>query len=60
MFRRFLRDDDGASAVEYGVLIALVVAAVIAVIVVLGGQVRQGFEGFSTELGNLGVNATPQ
>ncbi|HEX2893532.1 MAG TPA: Flp family type IVb pilin [Marmoricola sp.] len=34
-----LREDDGASAVEYGLLIAGIAALIVALIVVLGGAV---------------------
>jgi len=60
MFRQFVQDEEGAAAVEYGVLVALIIAALSAVIAILGGQVRQGLENFNNEPGNQGVNATPQ
>lgn len=47
MLHRLLRDEEGASVVEYGVLIALIIAAVIAIIAVLGLQVEKGLNDFN-------------
>ena len=41
--RTSLRRDDGASAVEYGLLVALIAAVIVAVIFVLGGLVKGKF-----------------
>jgi pilus assembly protein Flp/PilA len=40
---RRLRDEDGASAVEYGLLVAAIAALVVAIVFVLGGVVRTSF-----------------
>lgn len=45
--KTFFQDEEGASVVEYGVLIALIVAACITVIVALGIKVEQAYNGFS-------------
>lgn len=42
--KRFIADEEGATAVEYGVLIALIIAACVAIIAVLGGQIKAGFQ----------------
>ena len=34
----FLRDDRGASAIEYGLIVGLIAVALVAVLVVLGGE----------------------
>lgn len=34
----------GATAVEYGMLVALIAAVIIATVVILGGQIRTAFE----------------
>ncbi len=39
-------EESGATAVEYGLLLAFVAAVIIAVVIVLGGQVSGGFQGF--------------
>ena len=53
--RRFFQDDEGATAVEYGVMIALIIAAVIAIVILLGDQIQEAFESFSDELAELGI-----
>jgi pilus assembly protein Flp/PilA len=44
--RRGAGHEHGATAVEYGLLIALVAVVIITVVIVLGGQVSGGFQGF--------------
>ncbi len=39
------RDEDGASAVEYGLLVAGIAAVIVAVVFLLGGQVTKAFQG---------------
>lgn len=41
--RRFGCNDDGASAVEYGLLLAAVAAVVVAAVFLLGGAVKELF-----------------
>ena len=41
---RFLRDERGASAVEYGLLIAAVAAVVIVLVFTVGRYVQAGFQ----------------
>lgn len=50
--QRFLRDEEGASAVEYGVLVALIIVAVVAVIAAIGVQLDTAFERVRTCLAN--------
>ncbi len=43
-FARLRRNgEEGATAVEYGIMVALIAAVIVAVIVVLGQQVKKGF-----------------
>ncbi len=49
----FLGDEEGASVIEYAVLIALIIAGVIAIIGVIGQQVENGFDGFNALLTEL-------
>ena len=42
-FLRFLKDDRGASAVEYGLLVALVAAVIVGAVTLLGGNLTQTF-----------------
>jgi pilus assembly protein Flp/PilA len=48
-------DEEGATAVEYGVLIALIIAVIIGIIAAIGGQLQTAFQTVQTELGGGGV-----
>lgn len=50
LVKRFLKDEEGATAVEYGVLIALIIAVCIAVIVVIGTKINTAFEKVNAKL----------
>ncbi len=47
---RVERDDKGATAVEYGLLVALIAAVIIATVVTLGGQINTAFQTIVDEL----------
>jgi pilus assembly protein Flp/PilA len=36
--------DEGATAVEYGLLVALIAAVIVGIVAILGGQVAAGFQ----------------
>lgn len=38
------RDERGATAVEYGLLVALIAAVIIGVVTILGGQIKDAFQ----------------
>ena len=42
-FRR-LKDQEGATAVEYGIMVAAIAAVIVTVVFVLGSQVKAGFD----------------
>ncbi len=46
-----LRDEKGASAVEYGVMVALIATAIVATVGLLGSQLNTVFQGVVTSLG---------
>ena len=52
MVEVFWQDDRGQTMVEYGVIIALISAAVMAVLVLLGPQIASIFNTANTELQN--------
>jgi len=56
-----LRDrEEGATAVEYGLMVGLIAVAIIATVVLLGEQLNQLFQGVTSELGNvLPLGGTP-
>jgi len=50
LFRGFIRDEEGATAVEYGVLIALIIGVLILVIAALGQSVGGAFNTTATAI----------
>lgn len=44
------REERGATAVEYGLLVALIAAVIVAVVAFLGGQIEDGFSTVTDEL----------
>ena len=55
MLREFLLDEDGATAIEYGLIAALIAVAVIAAIGAVGDQLETTFE--DIESGLIGGDA---
>ncbi len=47
----FLRDESGATAIEYGLIAAGISVAIIATVNTLGGQLSNTFSNVSTQLG---------
>ena len=45
------REERGATAVEYGMLVALIAAVIVAIVVTLGGQINTAFKSISDKLG---------
>ena len=50
LFLRFLNDNSGATAIEYGLIAAGISIAIIAVVNGLGVQLSTTFSGLSTQL----------
>ncbi|GEM_PF-779590 len=55
--RNRTRDDEGASAVEYGLLVAAIAAVVVVVVFALGGLVNNVFKSTCNEIGTAGAPA---
>ena len=53
LMTRIRRDEEGATAIEYGLLAALVAVAIIVTVSLLGQQLNDGFEQITTELGTI-------
>lgn len=51
-FVRFLRDESGATAIEYGLIAAGISVAIIAVVNTLGTKLNTAFTNVSTNIGN--------
>ncbi|MHA1598563.1 MAG: Flp family type IVb pilin [Alphaproteobacteria bacterium] len=56
MIQKFLNDDSGATAIEYGLIAALVSVAAIAALTAMGTSLKGMFESVSTALS--GATAT--
>jgi pilus assembly protein Flp/PilA len=52
--RRFLRDQSGATAIEYGLIAAGISVAIITVVNTLGTQLQATFTTVTTDLGSAG------
>jgi pilus assembly protein Flp/PilA len=50
MFKRFLKDESGATAIEYGLIASLIAIAIIAVLGTLGGNLSTKFKQVADEL----------
>jgi pilus assembly protein Flp/PilA len=50
-------DESGATAIEYGLLAALVAVAILAVVTILGQQLRDTFQNVSDGLATAGIPA---
>ena len=48
--RRFLRDDTGATAVEYGLLVGLIAVAIMGGLVAVATSINQTFTTVETEM----------
>ena len=48
---RFLKDEEGATAVEYGLLVALIAAVVVGLVGTLGTTIKKAFQDIVTALG---------
>lgn len=51
LFARFLKDESGATAIEYGLIAALISVALIAGATSLGNALNTTFHGLSTKMG---------
>jgi pilus assembly protein Flp/PilA len=59
MFRRFVKDDSGATAIEYGLIAALVSVAIIVMLGVLGTELNLTFKTVATELQGANGGGAP-
>ncbi len=49
-FRKFIRDESGATAIEYGLIAALVAVAIVGALGLLGGELDRIFTDVTTVL----------
>ena len=48
--QKFIRDEDGVTAIEYGLIAALIAVVIIAVVRTVGSELNQTFDTIGTEL----------
>ena len=48
--QQFFADEQGATAVEYGLMVALIAAVIVATVALIGGQLKTAFEKVNTAL----------
>lgn len=53
-----IRDEEGATAIEYGLIAALIAAVIVGATTSLGTQVKGAFEYIATQMENAVSNAT--
>ena len=56
--RTTLRRDEGASAVEYGLLVAAIAAVIVAVVFVLGTRIQGAFQDTCDQISSSAGNGT--
>lgn len=54
---KFLKDEEGASAVEYGLIVGLIAVAVVTILVTMGGGLNTLFTSVSSSIDD--ANAPP-
>ena len=52
---RFMKEEDGATAVEYGLMVALIAVVIIGAVSVLGTNLSTKFDDVATAVKNAGV-----
>ncbi|MCY1210277.1 Flp/Fap pilin component [compost metagenome] len=52
MFKQFIRDEDGVTAIEYGLIAALIAVVIIASVKLVGQQLDTTFKAVETGLKN--------
>lgn len=58
MVRKFFKDESGAAAVEYGLLVALIAVVILTAVTGLGTKISGKFTDAGTAIGG-GVTSTP-
>ena len=55
---RFLKDESGATAIEYGLIAALMAVIIIAGISAIGGQLKTKFDTIASNIGGAGSSSS--
>ncbi len=52
--KRFLVEEEGATAVEYGIMVAAIAAVIVTTVIALGGKVNTAFVTVDGAVGGIG------
>ena len=55
-FMDFFRDEEGATAVEYGIMVAAIAAVIIAIVIAIGQKTNSAFTKVDTNMAQIPVN----
>lgn len=50
---RFMKDEEGATAVEYGIMVAAIAAVIITIVIAVGAKTNTAFTKVDTAMGGL-------
>lgn len=56
LLNRFAKDESGATAIEYGLIAALIAVVIIGALTLVGGSLKEKFTAVSTELDKATVD----
>ena len=59
LIQRFAKDEDGATAIEYGLIAALIAVAIIGAVTALGDSLSNNFGDISGKIDAAGTTPTP-
>lgn len=59
LLNRFAKDESGATAIEYGLIAALIAVVLIGALTLVGGSLSEKFTEVSEELDNAGATPAP-
>ncbi len=51
--KKFFKDEEGATAVEYGIMVAAIAAVIIGVVVAVGQSTNSAFESVNSSMSQL-------
>ena len=50
LLQRLFREEEGATAVEYGIMVAAIAAVIVATVFLIGEEIEEAFQTILTEL----------
>lgn len=60
IFKRFRKNEDGATAIEYGLIAALIAVVIIGATTLLGDNISKQFNTIATKIGAAGTTTPPK